>query len=192
MGYHVTRGRKLKVSKSEERRTLILVLVIACVPVLGVVWAIASTSQPDLSDLSPSKAQSGEYVPLGWSTLLRNHSRALNARATIFSGASIQGLGYMMEGAQPIAAGQPTKSFVLLPDAGNLLHPAHRFGDQMIAVHLRETDAITFSPRALVWVWGTLQTLPGDPAGGEPLYVLGNARAELVPKTEIRRYFRPE
>jgi len=98
----------------------------------------------------------------------------------------------MMEGAQPIAPGQPTKSFVLLPDAGNLLHPAHRFGDQMIAVHLRESDTIKFSPRALVWVWGKLRTSPGDPAGGEPLYGLDNARAELAPKTDIRKYFRPE
>jgi hypothetical protein len=192
VGYHATKRRKLQISKSEERRTLILVLVIACVPVLGAVWAITSTSQPDLSDLSPLKLQSGEYPLLGWSTLLRDHSHALNAQAAIFSGASIQALGYMMEGAQPIAAGQPTKSFVLLPDAGNLLHPAHRFGDQMIAVHLRESDPIKFSPRALVWVWGTLRTSPGDPAGDEPLYALYNAHAELAPKTDIRKYFRPE
>ena len=98
----------------------------------------------------------------------------------------------MMDGTQPIAAGQQVNSFVLLPDAGNLLHPAHRFGDQMITVHLRENDTIQFSPRALAWVWGTLQTAPGDPAGGESLYALGNARAELAPKTDIRKHFRPE
>jgi hypothetical protein len=190
--YRATRRRKLKISQSEERRALILVLVIACVPVLGAVWAVTATSQPDLSDLSPSKVQSGEYALLGWSTLLQGHSHALNAQATIFSGAAIQGLGYMMEGVQPIAAGQPTRSFVLLPDAGNLLHPAHRFGDQMMAVHLRESDTIKFSPRALVWVWGTLRTSPGDPAGDEPLYGLDNARAELAPKTDIRKYFRLE
>ena len=98
----------------------------------------------------------------------------------------------MMDGAQPIAVGRPTKGFLLLPDAGNLLHPAHRFGDQMIAVHLRESDTIKFSPKALVWVWGTLQSSPGDPAGGEPLYALDNARTELAPKADIRKYFRLE
>jgi hypothetical protein len=98
----------------------------------------------------------------------------------------------MMDGVQSILAGQVTKSFVLLPDAGNIMHPAHRFGDQMIAVHLRDRDTIKFSPKALVWVWGTLQSSPGDPTGSEPLYALGNARAELAPKTDIDKYFRSE
>jgi hypothetical protein len=156
------------------------------------VWAITSTTQPDLSELSPLQAQTSEYAVLAWSSLLRGHSKALNARSTIFPGASIQALGYMMDGARPIHAGQPTKSFVLLPDAGQLLHPAHRFGDQMIAVHLRAGDTIKFSPRALVWVWGTLQSSPGDPVGSEPLYALGDARAELASKADVQKYFRPE
>jgi len=165
--------------------------VITCVPALVAVWAIISTSQPDLSDFSPLKAQSGEYALLGWSTLLRDNAHALNAKATIFYGASIQALGYMMGGEQPTAEGQSIKSFDLMPDAGNLIHPAHRFGDQMIAVHLRQTETIKFSPKALVWVWGTFRCLSGDPAGDEPLYVLDNARAELAPTTDIRKYFRP-
>ena len=96
----------------------------------------------------------------------------------------------MMDGAQSIRTGQLTKSFVLLPDAGNIMHPAHRFGDQMIAIYL--SDSIKFSPKALVWVWGTLQSSPGDPTGSEPLYALGNARAELAPKADIDKYFRIE
>jgi hypothetical protein len=171
---------------------LILIGVIACVPVIGSVWAITSTTQPDLSELAPLQAQTAEYAVLAWSSLLRGHSNALNARSTILPGASIQALGYMMDGARPIRAGQPTKSFVLLPDAGQLLHPAHRFGDQMIAVQLHDGDTIKFSPRALVWVWGTLQSSPGDPTGSEPLYALGNARAELAPKADIDKYFRIE
>ena len=98
----------------------------------------------------------------------------------------------MMDGARPIRAGQPTNSFVLLPDAGQLLHPAHRFGDQMIAVQLRDGDTIKFSPRALVWVWGTLQSSPGDPVGNEPLYALRDARAIPALKADIDKYFRPE
>jgi hypothetical protein len=169
---------------------LILLIVIVCVPVLGSLWAITATTQPDLSELSPLTVQTPEYAVLAWSSLVRGHSKALEARSAIFSGASIQVLGYMMEGAQSIRTGQPTKTFVLLPDAGNIMHPAHRFGDQMIAVHLRDT--IKFSPKALVWVWGTLQSSPGDPVGSEPLYALGNARAELAPKADIDKYFRIE
>jgi len=184
--------RKLRISRSEERRTLIVIIVIACVPVFGSVWAITATTLPDLSELSPLQAQTPEYAVLGWSSLLRGHSSTLNARPTIFPGASIQALGYMMDGARPIRAGQPTNSFVLLPDAGQLLHPAHRFGDQMIAVQLRDGDTIKFSPRALVWVWGTLQSSPGDPVGNEPLYALRDARAIPALRADIDKYFRPE
>jgi hypothetical protein len=62
----------------------------------------------------------------------------------------------------------------------------------MIAVYLRDGDTIKFSPKALVWIWGTLQSLPGDPVGSEPLYALGDARAELAPKADIDKYFRLE
>jgi hypothetical protein len=171
---------------------LILLTVIVGVPVLGSFWAITATTQPDLSELSPVQAQTSEYAVLAWSALLRGHSKTLDARSAIFSGASIQALGYMMDGAQSIRAGQLTKSFVLLPDAGNIMHAAHRFGDQTIAVRLRDRDTIKFSPKALVWVWGTLQSSPGDPTGSEPLYALGNARAELAPKADIDKYFRSE
>jgi hypothetical protein len=171
---------------------LILLTVIVGVPVLGSFWAITATTQPDLSELSPLQAQTPEYAVLAWSSLLRGHSKTLDARSESFSGMSIQALGYMMDGASPIRTGQPTKSFVLLPDAGNIMHAAHRFGDQMIAVRLRDRDTIKFSPRALVWVWGTLQSSPGDPAGSEPLYALGNARAELASKADIDKYFRLE
>ena len=75
----------------------------------------------------------------------------------------------MTDGNRPIAKGEIVRDFVLLPDRGNLVHPAHRFGDQMIAIHLREGDAVSFSPMALVWVWGTLQASAGDPAGSSPL-----------------------
>jgi hypothetical protein len=171
---------------------LILLTVIVGVPVLGSFWAITATTQPDLSELSPLQAQTPEYAVLAWSSLLRGHSKTLDARSESFSGMSIQALGYMMDGASPIRAGQPTKTFVLLPDAGNIMHAAHRFGDQTIAVHLRDRDTIEFSPKALVWVWGTLQSSPGDPTGSEPLYALGNARAELAPKADIDKYFRLE
>ncbi len=187
----LTRGRTLPISKSEERRTLIILIVAACVPVLGAVCAVTLSSHPDLSGLSPLKEQVGPYVILGWPPLLRDHSHFLNARTSSLSGALIQVLGYMTDGAQPIATGQLVKRFVLLPDAGNLLHPAHRFGDQMIAVNLGDTNLIRFFPGRLVWVCGTFQATPGDPTGGEPLYALGNASAELASKDDIRKYFRP-
>jgi hypothetical protein len=43
---------------------------------------------------------------------------------------------------------------------------------------------------SLVWVWGTLRVLPGDPSGHEPLNVLEHARTEPAGKPDIPKYFR--
>jgi hypothetical protein len=58
-----------------------------------------------------------------------------------------------------IGEGQWVQDFVLLPEAGNFLHPAHRFGDQMITVHLEPDTRVRFSSRALVWVGGNISSL---------------------------------
>jgi hypothetical protein len=102
----------------------------------------------------------------------------------------IRVLGYMMEGDLPIRDGERVQNFVLLADAGNPGHPAHRFGDEIIAVRLGAGNAIRFADRSLVWVWGTLRMLPGDPSGHEPLYILENARTEPANQTDIQKYFK--
>jgi hypothetical protein len=172
-------------SRREELKSLLLVTVITCVPVVGTLWAVISTSQPALSDLSPVTGQSGKYAVLDWPALRQDH-------APIVPGTAVQALGYMLAGDddKPARPGTRVKEFVLLPEAGNMIHPAHRFGDEMIAVHLREGDETLFSPRRLVWVWGTFRVSPGDPAGPKPLYHLKQARAQLAERADIRKYFR--
>lgn len=104
--------------------------------------------------------------------------------------ASVQALGYMLESDRSFKTGDWVKDFVLLPEAGNLLHQAHRIPDQMIAVRLHDGEQIQFAPRSLVWVWGTFRASPGDPAGLLPLYHLDQARAKRADKSEIPQYFR--
>ena len=94
----------------------------------------------------------------------------------------------MLEGRSPAARGTWVRDFVLLPEAGNLIHPAQRIPDQMIAVHL--ADRILFDPRALVWVWGNLERSQGSAADFEALYTLRNARAKTAYPGDIRRYFK--
>jgi hypothetical protein len=145
---------------------------------------ILSTTEPDLSDLKPRKQQTKNPVILGWPTLQKSNVRVLN------SGATVQALGYMMEDDRPIGTGDLVHEFILLPEAGNLLHPAHRLEDQMIEVHLRESDPIPFSPRSLVWVWGALRDTPGNPEGSKALYHLEQAQAQMASKDDIREYFK--
>jgi hypothetical protein len=143
--------------------------------------AVVSTTEPDLSDLTPIGQPPGQYELLNWFAL--RHGR-LSRQAAVLA------LGYMVENDRSPHTGELVRDFVLLPEAGNILHPAHRIPDEMIAVHLRESGQIQFSPRRLVWVWGTFRVSPGDPAGLQPLYHLDQARAQLADKSEIPKYFR--
>jgi hypothetical protein len=120
---------------------------------------------------------------------LEHAHTALNA-GDISPGTMIRALGYMMDDDRPVQDGERVGSFVLLPDAGNALHPAHRFGDEITDVQLQAGNEVRFSERSLVWVWGTLRMLPGDPSGHEPLYVLENARTEPANKADIQMFFR--
>ena len=102
----------------------------------------------------------------------------------------MRALGYMMDGGRPVRDGERVQGFILLPDVGNAWHPAHRFGDEMIDVRLEAGNTVGFAERRLVWVWGTLKMLPGDPLGREPLYVLEHARSEPANQADIQKYFR--
>lgn len=181
--------KRLRVSPAEQWRALALIATCTLVPTIGIVAVIAATTRPDLSDLTPIADPAG-YSLLSWPTLLRDRAHTLHAESPVYAGAAVRALGYMMDGDRPARTNEPVSDFVLLPDAGNPLHPAHRFGDQMIAVHLNSAARVRFSAGALVWVWGTLRFLPGDPAGALPLYALEAFRVEPAQTEEIARYFK--
>lgn len=182
--------RKLSISRSEEVRTLLLIGAGIAIPLAAAVLAISETGRPDLSDLVPIGNSAENCVVLSWSTLLRDHTHSLAAGSPLFIGAPVQALGYMVESDRPKGEGEWVRDFVLLPEAGNLLHPAHRFGDQMITVHLAPDARVRFSRRALVWVWGTFRASAGGPAGSKPLYSLERARVHAADMEEIRQYFK--
>jgi len=171
-----------------HRRTLALIVTIACIPLLGTILAIVITSKPDLSGLTPSNANVGDYIVLSWRELLQTHHELSSAAAKL-DGAAVQALGYMVDGDKSIHPADLVQDFVLLPYVGNILDPAERFGDQMVIVHLRRSDRIPFSPRQLVWVWGNFRTSWGDPSGPTPLYHLENARTQPADRRDIERYF---
>ena len=170
---------------------MIVLVALICLPVIAALILITRTARPDLFDLTPAVSHSDRYVLLAWAALERSRG-ALNA-GEIGSGTMIRALGYMMEGGRPfrpVRDGERVQGFILMPDVGNAWHPAHRFGDEMIDVRLDAGNTVRFAERSLVWVWGTLQMLPGDPLGHEPLYVLEQARTEPAAKADIQKYFR--
>ena len=165
-----------------------VLVTLICLPIIAALILITKTAGPDLFDLAPVVSRSDQYVILAWSDLER--TKHAMKTATVSSGTMIRALGYMMEGNLPVGDGEIVQNFVLLPDAGNAIHPAHRFGDEMIDVRLDAGNEVRFAQRSLVWVWGTLRMLPGDPLGHEPLYVLENARTEPANKADIQKYFK--
>jgi len=185
----IANGRISQERNRGHRRTLALIVTIACIPLTAIVLTIVSTSEPDLSDLIPSDQQVAEYIVLSWHELLQTHHQ-VKPEVAKFDGAAVQALGYMVDGDKAIHPGDLVQDFVLLPDVGNLLDPADRFGDQMISVHLTGSDRVPFSPKKLVWVWGTFRVSWGDSSGPTPLYHLENARTRPADRADIGRYFR--
>jgi hypothetical protein len=171
------------------RRTLALIVTIFAVPVFGTIFAVVSTTEPELSELVPANKQVGGYIVLNWLELLQMRRNELTPASAELSGNAVRALGYMADGDRPLHTGELVQDFVLLPEAGNVLDPAHRFGDQMIRVRLRENDRIPFSPRRLVWVWGTFRASRGDPSGPLPLYFFERARVQFAERADIGRYF---
>ena len=182
--------KKVSISRADSIRVLLLVVVVAGVPILGTVFVTNSTSEPDLSELTPISPRSGQYLVLDWSALLQNEPRVSKTETVIPAGADVQALGYMMDGDRSIGKNQRVQDFVLLPEAGTLLHSAHRIRDQMIVVHLEDGTRIQFSPRALVWVRGNLKASAGLGRRSEALYVIRRARAKPADKADIQMYFK--
>jgi hypothetical protein len=182
--------KKLTVSRRDCIRTMVLVALVAGIPILGTIFVTASTSEPDLSDLNPISQRADNYFVLDWSGLLQDQAHVLNTRLAIPTGTEVQALGYMLDNDRSTSKNQWVQDFVLLPEAGNFMHPAHRIRDQMIAVHLEDGARIQFAPRALVWVWGNLRASAGLGLRSEALYVLERARAKPADRADIQRYFK--
>ena len=180
VGTLATAKKKRPITRWDELRTLFLVIGVTVVPVAGTVFVVFASTQPNLSGLTPIRNPQENYSLLNWSSLGRDDPR----------NRAVQVLGYMVDGDHPLRDGDWVKDFVVLPEAGNLLHPAHRFGDHMIAVHLENDARVRFSSRSLVWVWGILRESPGDPSGSTPLHSVEQAGARPADKSEIGKYFK--
>jgi hypothetical protein len=182
------RARRHGVLSRRAARTLVGLVAVIFVPMVALVLVGTEKAGADLSDLTPVSGDSDRYLILAWPDLLRA-KHALRA-GRISSGATIRALGYMMAGDRPVHDGEIVQRFLLLPDAGSLVHPAHRYGDRMIEVRLEAAGTARFSERSLVWVCGTLRVLPGDPLGHSSLYVLEYASMEPAGRADIQKYFK--
>ena len=135
----------------------------------------------------PIHHQEENYFMLNWPALL-HHPNA--APPTVFADQAVRACGYIAQSVNRFERDAGVADFVLLPEAGNFLHAAHQFGDQMIAVHLEAGQRLQYSPKLLLWVWGTFHVYKGDPNGSTPLYAIDHARAKPANVEDLRKYFR--
>ncbi len=98
-------------------------------------------------------------------------------------------IGYMMDGYQPSPDGSLVDMFVLLPEAGQFLHPAHRIPNQMVEVRPRRP--IPFQNRRLVWVRGSLNRTAGTPGAEKADWAISDAEVEPAEPRDISKWFEP-
>jgi hypothetical protein len=134
----------------------------------------------DLSELKSSgKMDEKRAVPVGWPDLERGYDGLGRVRM----------IGYMMDGYQPSRDGATVDMFVLLPEAGQFLHPAHREPNQMVDVH--PSHPVVFRSRDLVWASGTLTRTIGSPGEERADYALTAAEVSPAAERDIGKWFHP-
>ncbi len=174
--------KRTGMSRASEIRTF--GLIATCVmTVSGVgICLVTSSSQTDLSDLTPVAQPAGSTPVLSWASLLRDHRLVADAGEAPHAGMEIRALGYAMDPVGPLQDVDRVRAFVLLPDAGNLMHPAHRFGDQMVVARQRQGDTYRVSYR---------RTGLGTRDPPVPIGRLGGVNAVIRFGTGARRAGRP-
>jgi hypothetical protein len=170
-------------SLRQKREALTLWKIIAAVvfPLLLAFILVAIDMRSDLSELKSSgKADNNGTIPVGWPDLP-------NARRE-----RVRMIGYMMDGHESSRDGAPVETFILLPEAGQFLHPAHRVPDQMVEV--RPRHPVIFRYRDLVWASGTLNRTignRGDDKAAYAAYAMIDAEVSPATQRDIGKWFRP-
>jgi hypothetical protein len=151
-------------------------------PVFLAYILVAFDLRSDLSQLKPvPRVDNAGAIPVGWAGLEGQHV-----------GGKVRMIGYMMgyviDGYDRSPEGTFVDTFILLPQAGQLLRPAHRIPAQMVEV--QPCHPIPFHGRALVWVIGALHRTAGHNAQ-RAAWVISDARVEAAKQREIVDWFWP-
>ena len=155
---------------------------------------VAIDIRADLSELKPAEQMDDQgAVPVGWPELAGQQPLTTVSAAHRDGARRVRMIGYMMDIWGPPHEGASMDAFVLLPEAGQLLHPAHRIPNQMVEVW--PGHPAVFHYRELVWVSGILNRTVGS-TGGSPgneraAYALSNADVTPASPHDIAKWFRP-
>jgi hypothetical protein len=166
----------LKTSRNSDARALSVVGASIIGPILLTYALIATDMRMDLSELKPRQttSENGD-APVGWANLAAGCRR----------NGPVRMLGYMMDGYPAVRDGTPVTTFLLMPEAGHLLHPAQRIPGKMVDIRLAQGQSLPFRNRSLVWVAGVLRK------NGGVNYAMAEALARPAEERDITRWFNP-
>jgi hypothetical protein len=180
VGARTIRKRDLSGRKRQETLTLWTIIAALAVPMLLAVALVAIDMHSDLSALKPTgQVDDRGAVPVGWSNLdVRQEGRQ-----------RVRMIGYMMDGYHPSRDGASVDMFILLPEAGQFLHPAHRVPNQMVEV--RPSHPVVFRYRDLVWATGTLSRTMGSRGDEKAAFAMAAAEVNPAATRDIGKWFHP-
>jgi hypothetical protein len=184
VGARVIRKPDSSARKKKESLTLWTIVFAVGFPMLLAYVLVAVDMRSDLSELKPSaQVDDAGFVPVGWPEL-----EGFGAQGPV-SQRPVRMIGYMMDGYRPEPDGASVDMFILLPEAGQFLHPAHRIPNQMVEVHL--IHPMAFKNRQLVWVSGRLNRTVGKPDRERAAWAIGDAEVNPAQPQEITKWFQP-
>jgi len=139
-------------------------------------FLVSMDLKSDLSDLTAAARGARKDAALvGWADLAKWRGDG-TARM----------IGYMMDGNQAARDGAPVNLFILMPEAGQFLHPAHPQPEEMVEVRTKQPVAFKF--RQLVWATGRLsRTTGGDRE--HAAWAMTDARVQPASDGEITAWF---
>jgi hypothetical protein len=177
-----------------ERRVLFSIVGSTAFALTLAYVLVALDLRPDLSEMSVRDAnRSSGVVLIAWSALESDAQPRSGARIAQPSlpdpSTEVRMLGYMMDGNHPETNGAFVSRFVLMSDAGQLLHPAHLEPSRMIEVSLQEP--VRFDFRRLIWASGLLNRASSKIGYGGPGWRMTNARTEPASSNAILQWFEP-
>ena len=155
----------------QESRTIVAIIAAIVLPCILMLLLVAADMRPDLSDLQPL---SREADLIGWPQL----------DAALTQGRPVRLLGYMMD-LENTPNDTPVQVFILMPEAGTMVHAAHRIPEEMIEVRL--SKSVLFRYRSLVWVGGIIER---SRVRSGARYLLEDASVRSAADSYISRWFR--
>jgi hypothetical protein len=151
---------------------------------------VAIDMRSDLDELKSSgQADNNGAIPVGWAELEGRRDSATQDAPVGEGRRRVRMIGYMMDGYKASRDGDQVNMFILLPEAGQFLHPAHRIPNQMVEV--RSLHPVAFRFRELVWASGTLNRTTARRGDEKAAYAMSDADVMPASERDISKWFHP-